>query len=282
MFPFLSVLFCTIGALVVIMVIGSMRTAVKDVSVDVRLEDVTVQAAKLAGLQAYVTAMEQSISEISEAKTESAKLSDEASVKSNDLEEEKVGLADLEAKGREDLNFVEKADLALVKRKREAAYETTQTVWRASRDAVQKARDEETALNRQIEATKSEIDSLKEKAAQPIAHFRFEDDSEGRKPVLLELKADGVFVHSDGAPRPEGTTIPKDEARARNGFVDELAASLTRPGAKRYAALFVRPGAVDLYFATTERLRKKRAPYSAEPVEANWKLMFDTGETPPE
>ena len=88
MFPFLSVLFCTIGALVVIMVIGSMLTTVRGESIDVKLEDVRVRAQKLADLQKYVVAMETSISEITAANSAWSTLSGEAESMSSDYEEE--------------------------------------------------------------------------------------------------------------------------------------------------------------------------------------------------
>jgi len=281
MFPFLSVLFCTIGALVVIMVIGSMRTTVKDVSVDAKLEDITAQAAKLAGLQVYVTQMEQSISKISEVNSVSSSLSEEASGWTGDLEEERADLAGLEVKGGEAAIYIEKADLARVRHAKLAAHETTLTKLRASKDEVDKARTEKSELSKQIEAARSEIDKLKAKAAQPIPRYSFAKDSEGREPVLIELNADGVHVHSDGAPLPKGMRVSTDEASAKSGFLDELAASLARPGARRYAVLFVRPKAVDLFFAATDRLRRRRAPHTAEPVEGNWKLEFETGDATP-
>jgi len=281
MFPFLSVLFCTIGALVVIMVIGSMLTTIKGEGVDVRLEDARARNAKLADLQTYVTMMERSISEISDANSASSTLSDEANAMTSDLQEESAGLADLVAKGRKDEIYVEKADLARIRHTKLAAHETTLTKWRASKTEVDSARSEKSDLSKQIDAAKKEIQTLKAEAERPVVRFRFGEDPEGRKPVLVELNADGVLVRSDGAPRPEGATVPKAEASAKAGFLDELAASLTRPGTARYAVLFVRPGAADLFFAATEKLRRRRAPYASEPVEGNWKLVFETGGAPP-
>ncbi|MHC5055223.1 MAG: THO complex subunit 7 family protein [Planctomycetota bacterium] len=281
MFPFLSVLFCTIGALAIIMVIGSLRTTVKDEGVDVRLDSVRMRAKELAKLQGYVVAMEESISDISAANSASISLSDEADAWTSNLEEERVGLADLVAKGSEDEIYVEKADLARIRHTKLAAHETTLTTWRANKAEVDGARSEKAELDTQIGAAKSEIEKLKQEADRPVVRFSFGESPDGRKPVLLELKADGVLVRSDGAPRPEGALVPKDEASARAGFLEKLAASLTRPGADRYAVLFVRPGAVDLFFAATERLRKRRAPYAAEPVEGNWKLDFGSGGASP-
>ncbi len=281
MFPFLSVLFCTIGALVVIMVIGSMLATVKGEGVEVKLEDARARNAKLADLQNYVTMMERSISEISEANSASSTLSDEANTMTSSLEEENAGLASLEARGGDAAIYVEKADLARVRHTKLSAHETTLTKWKASKEEVDSARTEKSDLTRQIDAAKKEIDTLKAEAERPVVRFRFGEDPEGRKPVLLELKGDGVLVRSGGAPRPEGVTVPKAEASAKAGFLDELAASLTRPGAGRYAVLFVRPEAVNLFFDATERLRKRRAPYASEPVESNWRLVFDAGGAPP-
>jgi len=281
MFPFLSVLFCTIGALVVIMVIGSMLVTVRGEGFDVRLENVRTQAQKLAELQGYIAAMKTAVSEKRAATETASMLSDEAKNLTSDYEKEDADLAGLVAKGDEDRKFVEKADLALARRKRKVAQETTITEWRASKNAVEEARTEKSELSKQIETATSEIDKLKAKAKQPVAHYRFAKDSDGREPVMIELKADGIVVRSDGAPVKKGVTVTKSEASAKSGFLDELAASLTRPGADRYVVLFVRPDATDLFFAATDRLRKKRAPHTAEPVEDDWRLEFEAGDASP-
>ena len=235
----------------------------------------------LANLQVFVANMERSISEITSAREDYIALSDEASSMTDDLEEENVDLASLEAKNSEDMEFVEKADLALIRKARNAARETTLKKWTASKTEVDKARTDKSALSEQIKSARGEIEELKAKAAQPIPRYSFAKDSEGREPVLIELNADGVHVHSDGAPLPKGTQVSTDEASAKSGFLDELAASLARPGARRYAVLFVRPKAVDLFFAATDRLRRRRAPHTAEPVEDNWRLEFEAGDVTP-
>jgi len=281
MFPFLSVLFCTIGALVVIMVIGSMLATVKGEDYEVDLADVMSRNAHLANLQESVANVERSISEITSAREDYIALSDEASSMTDELEEENVDLAGLEAKNSDNMQFVEKADLALIRKARHATRETTLKKWTASKTEVDRARTERSKLSKQIETARSKIDVLKAKAAQPIPRYRFARDPEGREPVLIELKADGVVVHSDGAPLPKYTKVPKNEALAKSGFLDKLAASLTRPGAKRYAVLFVRPKAVDLFFVAADRLRRRRAPHTAEPVEGNWRLEFEIGDATP-
>ncbi|MHC4249506.1 MAG: hypothetical protein ACYS9X_10310 [Planctomycetota bacterium] len=281
MFPFLSVLFCTIGALVIIMVIGSMRTTVRGEGVDVELANMRMRAKNLAELDGCVAMVEKRISDIKAAENMATSLSDAEISLTTDLEEESVGLADIVAKGSEAKHYIEKADLALIRHTRLAAHETTLTTWRANKGEVDGARSEKAELDTQIQAARSEIKKLKQDADQPVVRFRFGESPDGRKPVLLELKADGVRVLSDGAPRPQDAVVPKDEASGRAGFFDELAAALTRPGADRYAVLFVRPGAVDLFFSATEKLRRRRAPYAAEPVEGNWKLDFGSGGASP-
>jgi hypothetical protein len=281
MFPFLSVLFCTIGALVVIMVIGSMLATVKGEGVDEKIITAKSQAAGLASLMKYVDEMEQSISQMAQARTAWSTLNDAANSMTGDFESENRGLADLVAKGSDDMTYVEKASLALLRNTKLAAHETIFTKWQASKTEVDTARKEKSELTKHINAAKKEIDDLQKEADRPVVRFLFGEDPQGRKPVLVELKADGVLVRSGGAPRPEGTTVPKVEASAKSGFLDRLAASLTRPGAGSYAVLFVRPGAEDLFFAATDRLRRRRAPYASEPVESNWKLVFDTDGSPP-
>jgi hypothetical protein len=281
MFPFLSVLFCTIGALVIIMVIGSKLTTVKGEGVDTKLKDMRARAMELAKLSDYVSNMKNAMSSIREAEAKSASFNNDAKSANEDYEEEKVGLADLEAKGTDDKTYVEKAGLAMLRHSTRATHATTETRWRASKTEVDNAQREKTDLDLKITTARKEIGTLKKDADNPVVTFRFDGDSEGRKPVFLELTIDSVLVHSDGAPLPKDAIIMKDDASGRAGFFEKLAASLTRPGANRYAVLLVQPEAVDLFFAATEKLRRRRAPYAAEPIEKDWTLVFDSGEATP-
>ena len=149
------------------------------------------------------------------------------------------------------------------------------TRWQASQAEVDGARSEKVDLGSQVARAKGELEKLKKESERPVVRFRFGDDLAGRKPVLIELAKDAVLVRSGGAPRPDEASVPSAEATARGGFFDKLAASLASPGTDRYAVLFVRPDAVDLYFAATEKLRRRRVPYAAEPVEQNWNLVFE-------
>jgi len=280
MFPFLSVLFCTIGALVVIMIIGSMLTRFRGEGVDVELKDLRSLVGNFRQLDNYVAKMEQAVGEITKAEKEWSSLTTDTASFTSDREDEETGLADLKARGSDAEKFVKKASLAMLRHSKLAASETTFSKWQATQKEVAKREKEKEDLSKDIRKAKEEISRLQGEADRPVVHFSFEEDPQGRRPVLLELKAEGVLVRSEGAPRDKGVMVAEAEKSAKSDFLDRLAASLTRPGADRYAILFVRPGAADLFFETTDKLRRKRAPYSAEPVEANWELVIDTGEAP--
>lgn len=274
MFPFLSVLFCAIGALVIIMVIGSLKTTVKDESIDVSLVNAVALHEQLKNLNSYVSTINTSLTGIAVAREEASGFTRDAAGYELDAEKESGDLAGLAEDGEQAADFIEKVDLARVKQTTRLAFDSTLKTWQKSKADVDRVRSRVQALSQSITDATGELDVLKQKAGMPEVRILIGDDPDGRKPVVIELRKEAAVVLTEGAPRGKDESIPAAEAAADGGFFDELAAAVARPGSAQYALLLVQPDAVGTFFEATERLRRQRAPYAAEPVEKNWKYVF--------
>ncbi len=274
-FPFLSILFCMMGALLTIMVLGSIKTTMEDVSIPVKIAKAVSRRKGLAELTGLAGAGVASLatagameSELDDARVEIARANDA-------MGRESTGLAELRAKGAEVRVRSDKAELFRTGRAAGEAKKKLGAERVAAAERVDRTSKRRAALSDDAAKLIKRRDEFRARAGTPEARFRLGEASAGREPLYIELLEDRFVVHAADA----GRSGPLAEATGEDGFFEEAAKELARPGSARYAVLLVRPGATAAFRAARESCRKWRAPFGCEPVDDDWRLVFEPAGT---
>lgn len=264
MFPFLAVLLCTIGALVLILVVSvvhSQASAKRDIAVEVteRIEQAKEKSDILASVSEELLARRERVKqEIERRRRELANIENHI----DRLREEMDGL-----------------------RAKAKAIETTSE------------RDENTKREHElrIEAIKSELDKKKQELAEKIREQKQRkpafsiipysgNNGTSRRPVYIECRSEGVLI------QPEGVAISIQDLRPPHGPGNPLDAALrvlrntyqqrdatygisTPP----YPLLIVRPDGIHTYALARSAMAGWDDQFGYELVEADMELAFPPG-----
>ncbi len=278
-FPFLSVLFCAIGALMVMMIMGSMRTTLKNTGILAKIEAEKQRKVDLASIMAEAKEAKVYLAQVSQARADISSARERIARGSAKTKEASARLSDLRPKGRRARTRTAKVGLV---RKRSKAQIARRDLVAGKQATAGQVAEVETRV-RALEATSADLtakrDGLRQKAKSPEARFRTVDGDSGRSPVYLEIHSgangDTLVVHSPGTSMEPGTKIPVAQALARGGYLLKLGKQLARSGSGRYVMLLVRPGTTESFQAATDRLTRLRAPFAHEPVDKGWSLTFE-------
>jgi hypothetical protein len=282
LFPFLSVMFCTIGVLSLILVAGSMRAAGKTGDTDDRMARVQGEAEELARREA-------------ESSQELSMLQDRQKIaRTGALELAKLG--------------------SLLKRTADAALKTEALAARMdpARAAVKEARaipekievlteqrslriaiTGDTAARGELEETLAELENRRAELTRGIADattaarsaaidIDLEGDMLDARPAFIDLAPDALTCHTEGLPAAKGTRIAAGAARGDDGTLARIAKAVAKPGSGTFAVFLVRPGATGLYREAEEQMRRYRGRFAAEPVDAEWRFVEPATEVAPE
>ncbi|MHC4198909.1 MAG: hypothetical protein ACYSU0_02895 [Planctomycetota bacterium] len=278
-FPFLSVLFCAIGALMVMMIMGSMRTTLKNTGIMAKIEDRKQRSVVLAHIRKEAEKAKSYLAQVSLARAGISSARERIARGSAKTKEVSARLSDLRPKGRQARTRTAKVGLVRKRSKAQIARRDLVAGKQATAGQVAEAQ----ARVKGLETTSADLtakrDNLRRRAESPEARFRTVDGDSGRKPVYLELHSgangDTLLVHSPGTSVEPGTKIPVAQALARGGYLVDLGKQLARSGSARYVMLLVRPGTIESFHAATDRLTRLRAPFAHEPVDEGWSLKFE-------
>jgi hypothetical protein len=264
MFPFLAVLLCTIGALVLILVISvvnSHASAKRDM--DIALQDQVEQAREQSD---YLETVSQELA----ARREKV---------NREIDRRRKELANVE-----DHILRLKSQMDLLR----SQAETIET----GRDQDDQARQEQ---DRKIEAVKTEIDAKRKEIAEEIERAKDKkpafsiipyDGPNGtsRRPVYLECRAEGVVI------QPEGIVIGIEELRPPYGPgnpVDSALRVLRAAYQKRdatfgltippYPLLVVRPDGIHSYAMARAAMSSWDDQFGYELIDADMDLVFPPG-----
>ena len=294
-FPFLSILICTMGVMVVILIGGSLKMTMTDEGEVARVNErhVTV-AARLQAIEDDLanlgSEIESRATEANRAEMLASNLQAEAKelLAQTDVLNEKSAAAEreIEAIRPEAATLMAKAVVATealgkieaLRRRRDATTElaaatTRQDASKKDLAAVESTLEELTA---ETEALRKRRDDLAGKTAHPDARFSFVGEGADVAPVVADLRKDSLrIVRSPLGSIHAGTEVPAAEAGA---FLDKLAqdlAALSQPGdGPGHALILVRPGAVSLDREARKAFARWRAHMNHEPMEENWAPVF--------
>jgi hypothetical protein len=274
-FPFLSVLFCSIGAMTLIMGVGSAMSSMKDPERAVAIAKEETEQTEL---------------DAEKAKQEAAhkELKDEEEVlKQGITRTGAIASLRKSAEAAKRTAATKLAKVSALRRDLAQARETPERIATLGRrrqaDAAlakaQEARDEAstaaTETGREREKLLSDLEAVEAEVSSSETRVSVAGEETGKKPVFVELQRDHLIVHTAGASIPAGTRIEGPEATGDGGAMEKLARALALPDAEGYAIFLVRPGAVGLFEEARLRFRRWRAPFGREPVDAEWRLVFE-------
>ena len=274
LFPFLAVLLCTMGAMVVLLV-AMAHVSRSRAAREAELAEAAAEAAREAADSPERRAAE---ARLAEAEAYAERLRELRRHGEERLAEEQARLSDIEDHLRrlrdeaEELT-VETAELVAV----EEEYYDDQKV----------AEQEFERLNRLIGDIEDEIEELKHAASgrerkYAVVALRNERTGTIRPPVYFECNADGVVLQPEGiafdwqdlaAPKFSSPLAAAARAVGRY-YTDHPEARAANEAGKPYPLIIVRPDGVESYYRARTAMELSGVDYGYQPVSEEWSLEY--------
>ncbi|MCL2625099.1 MAG: hypothetical protein FWD31_15665 [Planctomycetaceae bacterium] len=259
LFPVLSVLICTMGTLILLLVAIN--------------RNVRTQAAERSGINTAEIIAELDI----EAQT--------LAVFANDLQKSKeLTIADIETE-RARLATLEKIieTMVLEIQQAEAALQALRNNNTVRSETGQLA-ETLAAKQKALRLAELELQELRENAAHrkssyAIIPYRGQNATD-RRPVYIECRSDSVVIHPEGIVMREDDFITAShpdnplDALLRAASLYYTENELVSHGTKPYPLIIVRPSGIDAYYAVRESIQSWGEHFGYELVEEDWKLEF--------
>ncbi len=258
LFPFLAVLLCTMGALLVLLVLFGN-------SINQQEEDLAVEQSER--MKAELRGRSDSLSWRLE------QLSDMRAKTNDELESLRLQLAGIEENSRElsaDLQGLQEVQENLVK---------TDSFESPTNDELQ-------ALELKLASARESLDEARrEKDSRPPAYAVIPYEGPAgthRRPLFIECCLDGVFLQPEGIrlnpddfDGPPGPGNPLASGlRAAREYLARQAISQNDPGLRPYPLLIVRPSGVMAYYAARDAISSWGSDFGYQLVEEDWRLAF--------
>ena len=273
LFPFLAVLLCTMGAMVVLLV------AMAHVAREKAEREAEAEAEALASSD-EVTRGRLAEERLAEARSYRDRLDGVRSDAAEKLREEQTRLSGIEDHIRrlqDELESLQVEELELLAVKEEHFEDR-----RAAEEELERQRE-------LIENLKSEITELEQEAATrsrryAIVPLRDQETGTSRPAVYFECREEGVVL------QPEGITLSPEDFAPPMELSSPLAAALrainqyyadhpevraANEAGAPYALLVVRPGGVEAYQRARAILESIDVDYGYQPVAADWPLEYE-------
>jgi len=275
LFPFLAVLLCTMGALLVLLVVMAQRAGEQVAS---EQPDPPVahepQQSATQDHSAEATALAQQLKEVRAYQKKLRKLRSQAEER---LQKEQLRLSHLEEHARRIEH--ELALLAIAAKQLEAT-ENNQSV------DQQQAESELARLQDLIEETEEQLDSLREKASgersYAIVPYKGPHGT-FRQPIYIECSKEGVVIQPEGIRFDRNDFVAPDwpgnplaaALRASREYLNAKAARAGKPEPPDpYPLLIVRPDGITQYQLARTALASWDADFGYEFVDDDWNLEF--------
>jgi len=252
LFPFLAVLLCTMGALLVLLVLFS-RSAREDVATDSGADIADLELVKDSlgwRLEQLAGVRERTAADLAAARLQLAGVEEHARTLSDELEKLERTLAHVDAGGPQPTA----PDLADLEEKLKSA-----------RESLDKARAEQ--------QTKPPAYAVVPYVGTNGTH---------RRPLYIECSLDGVFLQPEGVrlspgdfEGPPGPGNPLACAlRAAREHIARSSGASADPAAQPYPLLLVRPSGVMAYYAAREAIQSWGSDFGYQLIDEDWTLAF--------
>jgi len=254
LFPFLAVLLCTMGALLVLLVLFSRsaqegrEAAAVQAAADLQLEAESLRwrLDQLEGMKA------RTLEELAKSRIQLATIEDNARDLADEFEKVEREIEALHAGGQPDVDHEEKI----------------------------------AQLQQRLAEARGELEAAEARAAErPPAYAVVPyQGSNGthRRPLYIECAVDGVFLQPEGIrlrpsdfEGPPGPGNPLASAlRAAREHLAERRLTTAEPDAQPYPLLLVRPSGVMAYYAAREAIASWGSDFGYQLVDEDWELAF--------
>ncbi|HEV3117456.1 MAG TPA: hypothetical protein VGY58_10400 [Gemmataceae bacterium] len=286
-FPFLAVLLCTMGSLILLLLVMDRRArAVAEARARKTLEESTLEDAKLVEARRLewehrrqmlhaqlASANEDLLKQLTAARGEEGRLSAASSAERSDMQTLKPQL-DMQrqqlARWQEELS-ARRTDI--VRASKEAEASQTELAKLA-------------AELRRMEQTLADLKLLRQRQQQTYSLVPYRGrGSDNRKPVYVECTAFSLVFHPDGRTLTTGPGLAgrlKDEIERRLPGQDAPAlVGGQKPDAPGYVLLLVRPDGITNYYRLATVLQGLQVDFGYEFIDSDWLLDFSEDETHP-
>jgi hypothetical protein len=261
LFPFLAVLLCTIGALVLLLVIIARHSANQ-----AKLEAARAKAAPAVDMAAVVREQEDLDWQVEQ-------LNGSWEKTSQVLVDQRAHLSHLEEHAqrlRDEIKQYEEAQRQLAERKSLDAQ--SQEKLRAEIEELKRKADE-------AEAKLTETKGRVKRTAFAVVPYEGQNGTR-RRPIYIECRNDSVIL------QPEGIVFKEDDFAGSLGPSNPLAACVRaaaehharsgnlEPGEQPYPLLLVRPNGIMAYYVARAAMSSWDSEFGYELVDAEWELDF--------
>jgi len=282
-FPFLSVLICTIGVMVFILVTGFLKQSmtegaiaqlVRDKHASVLGQHRKVKATHVAlserrkNIRNAVSLTRKAKAEASKFMMDTRKLSTEIQEKSGNIQAVRGSLEELEKQEAELKQRRLKFDSLRQMRAKGKLQSDLSPEHKKVTGEAQELKQRAADLEAEAKTLTEEHDSLNKELDQPEVEFKFEGMGKDASPVVIDIHSDKVLVlysPVDGIETP-----PAGGPAVAREFFESLASRLATKATKHYALLLIRPNAAAQYYEARRAFLKWRAPFRHEPFEEKW------------
>ena len=289
-FPFLSVLFCTLGALILILIAGSLNATVADATQEQKFAKISEEHGRMAKSDHELSSLE---ALQKRAEDDQVRFQRERKETIAQIQGEQTSLDQLRREQDKEKQKVLKQQGELNTRRvsmREwkKKFPVIQALFNLQADIDKLKKDRESvkmkeeelkdlaAMEKQLEA---ENKKLRDEGAAVKVSFRVKGIGAGHAPVYHDLTDKGLFVHrkspmdTGGAPATQADRVVTEKAAS----LDKVARDLARGPGDEFALLLVRPGQQKQLRAAERSLMRRRVPFILEPADQAWKLTIKDG-----
>jgi hypothetical protein len=272
LFPFLAVLLCTMGALIVVLVVLNRQSRLQAVAMSSASADLRRASAEEAKRELKIRR------EMAEWRLQHLRESRQKT--QIDLDQERLRLSGVEEHRRQ-------LEAQLKKLQRAAAdFDELQGEEQSSRVATELAQ-----LNVEIESARQQLNDAKARAADRAPSYSvvaYDGPSRTRRrPIYIECSADGVIIQPEGivlsaadfdGPMGPGNPLASAIRAARDHLV-AVAPDPKSPDAEPYPLFLVRPDGIEAYYAARAAMQSWGAGFGYQTVDQDWKLEYPPPDT---
>jgi len=262
LFPFLAVLICTMGALIVLLVVVTRQARLQ-------AAQAPAQAEKSEKVRDLSTARELAEWRVSELKVSRQKTEEQ-------LAHVRLQLGSVEDHSRQLREQLGRLEAAW------AQLQATQggTVQQRSQEEAELAR-----LRGEIEAARQRLAEVQESSQKRVSYaiIPYEGPSgTNRRPIYLECRSDSIVLQPEGIvftesdfDGPLGPGNPLDVAlRATREYLLERRQIPTDGSSEPYPLLLVRPSGIEAYYAARAAMKSWASDFGYELIGEDWQLEF--------
>ncbi len=288
-FPFLAVLLCAMGSLILLLLIfdRQAKLAARKKALLAATQSVEEMKKRAAERQAEWARRRLELQQLLTRQRDA--LADQLRVTRGQADASTRTLSEEEARQRELNQRLEALRRALHQAQSEAQARSTRVGETARQeDATRDAPARQTAELEQLERTLKDLQELRRRQGQTWSLVPYRGKrGDNRRPLYLECTAGGVIFHPDRRAL-EGLSFSAERLRA------EVERRLTQrraqaPGAKEpegqersaYLMMLVRPDGISHYYQTTKALDGVKVDFGYEFVDGDWVLDFPEDESAP-